>query len=73
MNQESRENYGDEAAEVATAISQGDNEFDGADDEYEEARAEENTFDAAHTEESAERARFTEGGEPGRAYGRDGE
>ena len=34
-------------AEGATAISQGDDEFDGADDEFEEARAEENTIDTA--------------------------
>ena len=49
MNQESREDYGNEAAEGATAISQGDNEFDGADDEFQEARAEENAFGAARS------------------------
>ena len=32
-------------AEGATEISQGNDEFDGADDEFEEARAEENTID----------------------------
>ena len=42
VNQESRERYGDEAVEGATAILQGDDEFDGADDTFEEARAEEN-------------------------------
>ena len=47
MNQESREDYGDEAAEGATAISQGDDEFDRADDEFEESHAKENAFDAA--------------------------
>ena len=47
MNQDTREDYDDKAAEGATAISQGDNEFDGADDEFEESRAEENAFDAA--------------------------
>ena len=34
-------------AEGATAIAQGDDEFDGTDDEFEEARAEENTKDTA--------------------------
>ena len=33
--QESREIYGDEAAESTTVISQGDDEFDGADDKFE--------------------------------------
>ena len=37
-------------------MSQGDNKFDGADDEFEEARAEENTFDAARAEESTARS-----------------
>ena len=50
MNQESREYYGNKAAEGATEISQGDDEFDGADDKFEEARVEENMFDAARTE-----------------------
>ena len=40
VNQESREGYGNEAAEGATAISQGDDKFDGADDEFEAARVE---------------------------------
>ena len=47
MNQEIRESYGDGAAEVATEILQGDNEFDGADNEFEAAHAEKNAFDAA--------------------------
>ena len=38
--QESRKDYGKEAVESNKALSQGDNEFDGADDEFEEARAE---------------------------------
>ena len=37
--QESRKDYGKEAAEGATALSRGDEEFDGADDEFEESRA----------------------------------
>ena len=43
VTQERRESYGDKAAEDATAISQGDNEFVGADDEFEAAHAEEIT------------------------------
>ena len=38
-------------------LSQGDDEFDGADDKFEESRAEENSFDTAHAEEIATRAR----------------
>ena len=52
VNQESRESYGKEAAEESTAISQGDDEFDGTDKEFEEARVEDNPFDAARSEES---------------------
>ena len=47
VNQEGRESYGDEAAEGATAILQGNNKFVGA---YE-------YFEATTTEESAARAR----------------
>ena len=36
---------------------QDDDEFDGADDKFKEASAEENAFDGARAEESAERAR----------------
>ena len=49
MSQEIREDYGKEAAEDSKALSLGD-------DEFEEARAEENAFDPARTEESATRA-----------------
>ena len=49
VNQKSREIYGDEAAEGATAISQGDNKFDGAYFEFEEVRTEDKAFDAACT------------------------
>ena len=38
-------------------ISQGDEEFNGADDEFEAARAEDNAFNAERVEDSAERAR----------------
>ena len=62
VNQESSENYDDEAVEGATAISQGDGKFDGADDGFEEARAEENVFDAARAEESAARSRSQRAG-----------
>ena len=41
MNQENRESYVDEAAEGATAISQGDDKFVGVDKEFEASRAEE--------------------------------
>ena len=37
MNKENRENYGDKATEGATAILQGDDEFNGVDDKFEEA------------------------------------
>ena len=62
INQESREDYGKEATEGATLLSQGDEEFDRADDEFEEARTEENAFDAARVEESAARARLQRAG-----------
>ena len=69
MNQDSRDDYGNEKAEGATAISQGDDEFDGADnkfdeadDEFEEARAEEKAFDTARVDESMARARSQRGG-----------
>ena len=56
VNQESRESYGNKAAEVATVILKGENEFDGADDKFEEACAEKNMFDTSHAKESATRA-----------------
>ena len=40
ISQEIREDYGDGAAEGATALSQDDKEFDGADNKFEEAHAE---------------------------------
>ena len=57
ISQESRKDYGEEAAEETKALSQGDDEFDGEDDEFEEARAEENAFNSARAEESVARAR----------------
>ena len=57
MNQEIKEDYGNEATEGATEILQGNDEFDGADDEFEEARAEENAFDPARAEERAASSR----------------
>ena len=48
---EIREDYGKEAAEDSKALSLGD-------DEFEEARAEENAFYPARTEESATRAHY---------------
>ena len=47
INQESREDYGDEAAAGVTVLLQGDKEFDKADDGFEEVIAEENAFNAA--------------------------
>ena len=47
ISQDSRKNYGKEAAKETKALSQGNNEFDRADDKFKEARTEENTFNAA--------------------------
>ena len=55
ISQEVKKDYGEEAAEETKALSQGNEEFDGAEDKFEEARTEENTFYRAHTEESAAR------------------
>ena len=56
--QEGKKDYGEEAAEDTIEISQGDDKSDGADDNFKEARAEENAFDRARAEESAARARL---------------
>ena len=53
--QEGKKDYGEEAAEETKKISQGDDEFDGGDDEFEEACAEEIAFDRARAEESTAR------------------
>ena len=70
MNQESRESFRDEAVEGASKILQGNDEFDGTDNEFEEGHAEENAFDASCAEERGE-GTLSEGKEPGQAY--DGE
>ena len=57
-SQEGKKDYVEEAAEDTKEISQGNNKFDGGDDELEEARAEEIAFDRARAEESAARARL---------------
>ena len=57
INQEGKRDYVEEAAEETKKISQGDDEFDGADDEFEEERAEEIAFDRELAEESVARAR----------------
>ena len=62
MNQEIREDYGDEATEGTASIFQGDDEFNGADGEFEEECAEENEFDAARAEERAARERSQRAG-----------
>ena len=48
--QEISKDYGEEAAEGTKVLSQGDDKFDGADEEFEEARVEENVFNAEHAE-----------------------
>ena len=56
ISQKGKKEYVEETAEDTKEISQGNNEFDGGDDEFEEARAEEIAFNRAHAEESATRA-----------------
>ena len=55
--QEISKDYGEEAAEGTKVLSQGDDKFDGADEEFEEARLEENALDAGRSEESVAKAR----------------
>ena len=57
VNQEIRKSYGYKAAEATTAILQGKDKFNGAENKFEAAHGEENTLDAAHAEESSARAR----------------
>ena len=57
ISQEGKRGYGKEAAEETKGISQGNDEFDGADDKFEEACVEEIAFDRARAEESVSRAR----------------
>ena len=63
--QERSKDYTEEAEEGATALSQGYEEFDGADEKFEEAHPDENTFDAARRRERRE-GTLAEGGEHGR-------
>ena len=62
INQESKEDYSDKAVEVATSLFQGEKHFDGAEDEFEQARAEESVFNVVHAEESVARARLQRAG-----------
>ena len=62
ISQEIRKEYGEEAAEGTTVLSQGDNKFDGVGNEFEEERAEENAVNVARTEENAARARSQRAG-----------
>ena len=55
--QEGKEDYGKEATEETKETIQGDEKFDGKDEEFEAACAEEIAFDRARAEESAARAR----------------
>ena len=56
ISQEISKDYGEEAADETKALSQEDDKFDGAGEEFEESRAEENAFDAVCAEERAARA-----------------
>ena len=64
--QEGKKDYGEEAAEETKETLQGDDKFNGGDEEFEAACAEDIAFDSTCEEESAARARFTEGKEHGR-------
>ena len=54
--QEGKKDYGKEATEETKETLQGDDEFDGGDEEFEAARAEEIAFDRARAEERVARA-----------------
>ena len=56
ISKEGKKDYSEEAAEETIEMSQGGDEFDGADKEFEEARAEDIAFYRAHAEESTTRA-----------------
>ena len=58
ISREGKTVYVKEAVEENKEISQGNDEFDGADKEFEEACAEDFAFDRARTEESAARSRL---------------
>ena len=55
--QEGKNDFGEESAEETKKMIQGDNEFDGEDEEFEATCAEEIAFDRSRAEDSAERAR----------------
>ena len=55
--QEVKKDYVEEAAEETKETSQGNDEFDGGDKEFEEAHAGEIAFDRARAEERTARAR----------------
>ena len=55
--QEVNKDYSEEAAEENKETIQGNNEFDGEDEEFEATRAEEIAFDRARAEESSAKAR----------------
>ena len=59
--QEGEKDHDKEAAEDTKVTLQGDDEFDGGEEEFEAACEEDIAFDRACTEESAERVRFLEG------------
>ena len=56
ISKEGKKDYSEEAAEETIEMSQGGDEFDGADKEFEEARAEDIAFYRAHAEERAGRS-----------------
>ena len=57
VGQEGKEYYGKEAMEETKKISQGDDEFDRGDNEFEEAHVEDIVINRARIEEIAARAR----------------
>ena len=56
--QEGNKDYSEKGAEETKKTSQGEDEFGGEDEEFEEARAEEIAFYRAHAENSAARVRL---------------
>ena len=57
ISQEIRKDYSEEAAEDNKVLAQGNDEFDGVDNEFKESHAGENVFDRERAEERATRAR----------------
>ena len=56
--QEGRKEYREEAAEETKETSQGNDKFNGGDEEFKEAHVEQIAFDRAHAEERATQARM---------------